>query len=301
MVDQRAFARAGGLQVPRRQRRFGSRLAAALRRDIVGTSAVVVLLLIGGAAVAAPLIAPHSITDQSLLDRLRPPDGSHWFGTDGLGRDIFSRVLWGGRISLAVGIGAALLTVSIGVIIGGVAGYFGGTIDQSAMRCTDIVMSIPPVLLILLIVSIFGGGVGLTILAIGLVSWPGTARLLRGEFLRLRKLEFVEAAQVSGARPGRIIVRHMLPNAVALLVVQASLLTAESILIESGLSYLGLGVQPPTPTWGNMLFDGRRFMDAAWWLSTWPGIAIFVTVLSLNLAGDVLRDLSEPRTRGAKF
>ena len=268
-----------------------------VRRDSVGVAAAAVLAAIVVVAVAAPLLAPHSSTAQSLTDRLSPPSAGHPFGTDGLGRDVLSRLMWGGRVSLAVGAGAAMLTVVIGAVVGSLSGFFGGAIDQAAMRVTDVVMSIPPVLLILLIVAIFEGGLALTIIAIGLVSWPGTARLLRGEFLRLRRLEYVEAARVTGVGPLGIIARHVLPNAAAPLIVQASLLTAESILIESGLSYLGLGVQPPTPSWGNMLFEGRRFFEVAWWISTWPGVAIFVTVLSLNLVGDLLRDLLDPRMR----
>lgn len=243
------------------------------------------------------MLAPYDYAAQSLTGRLDPPSREHLLGTDGLGRDVLSRLMWGSRVSLSVGVGAALLTIVLGTIVGSVCGYAGGIVDQVGMRVTDVVMSIPPVLLILLIVAVFGGGLGLTIIAIGLVTWPGTARLLRAEFLRLRSLEFVDAARASGAGPLRIVTRHILPNAVAPLIVQASLLTAESILIESGLSYLGLGVQPPTPSWGNMLFEGRRFMDNAWWISVWPGVAIFVTVLCLNLVGDVLRDLLDPRSR----
>lgn len=278
----------------------GSWVRAALRlvrRDAVGVAAAAALAAIVVVALAAPLVAPHSSTAQSLTDRLSSPSAAHPFGTDGLGRDVLSRLIWGGRVSLAVGAGAALLTVVIGAVVGSLSGYFGGAVDQAAMRLTDVVMSIPPVLLILLIVAIFEGGLALTIIAIGLVSWPGTARLLRGEFLRLRRLEYVEAARVTGVGSLGIIARHLLPNAAAPLIVQASLLTAESILIESGLSYLGLGVQPPTPSWGNMLFEGRRFFEVAWWISTWPGVAIFVTVLSLNLVGDLLRDLLDPRMR----
>ena len=248
----------------------------------------------------APVLAPYDYAAQSLTGRLEPPSREHLLGTDGLGRDVLSRLMWGSRVSLSVGVGAALLTVAIGTVIGSICGYAGGIIDQVGMRLTDIVMSIPPVLLILLIVAVFGGGLGLTIFAIGLVTWPGTARLLRAEFLRLRSLEFVDASRASGAVPLRIITRHILPNAVAPLIVQTSLLTAESILVESGLSYLGLGVQPPTPSWGNMLFEGRRFMDSAWWISVWPGVAIFVTVLCLNLVGDLLRDLFDPRSRARR-
>lgn len=270
------------------------------RGDSVGLAAAIVLVGIVLVAVFAPVLAPYDYAAQSLTGRLEPPSREHLLGTDGLGRDVLSRLMWGSRVSLSVGVGAALLTVAIGTVIGSICGYAGGIIDQVGMRLTDIVMSIPPVLLILLIVAVFGGGLGLTIFAIGLVTWPGTARLLRAEFLRLRSLEFVDASRASGAAPLRIITRHILPNAVAPLIVQTSLLTAESILVESGLSYLGLGVQPPTPSWGNMLFEGRRFMDSAWWISVWPGVAIFVTVLCLNLVGDLLRDLFDPRSRARR-
>ncbi len=295
MSESATIALTEHLQSP--DRRPASLLARAIRSDLVGALAVLALLLIALVTVLAPLLAPYDYAAQSLTDRLAPPGAAHLFGTDGLGRDVLSRLLWGGRISLAVGVGAAALTIAVGTIVGSLSGFFGGIIDQTAMRITDIFMSIPPVLLILLIVAIFEGGLWLTIVAIGFVSWPGTARLVRGEFLRLRRLEFVEAARATGVGTPRIIARHILPNAAAPLIVQISLLTAESILIESGLSYLGLGVQPPTPSWGNMLFEGRRFMDAAWWISFWPGVAIFVTVLSLNLIGDLLRDLFDPRTR----
>jgi peptide/nickel transport system permease protein len=284
--------------VDRRDRRGA--WARILRADATSLAAAAVLLGIVAVAVFAPVLAPYDYADQSLTGRLEPPSPEHVFGTDGLGRDVLSRLMWGSRVSLAVGVGAATLTVVVGAVVGSLCGYMGGLVDQIGMRLTDVVMSIPPVLLILLIVAIFGGGLALTIVAIGLVTWPGTARLLRGEFLRLRGLEFVSASRASGARPFRIVTRHILPNAAALLIVQASLLTAESILIESGLSYLGLGVQPPTPSWGNMLFEGRRFMDNAWWISFWPGVAIFVTVLCLNLVGDLLRDILDPRSRGIR-
>ncbi len=263
-------------------------------------AAVLAVLIVVAMTIAAPWIAPYSYSAQSLTDRLQPPSPAHLLGTDGLGRDVLSRMLWGGRVSLAVGVCAALLTVAIGVVAGCVAGFFGPVAGQVVMRLTDIVMAIPSVLLILLIVAIFGEGLLLTIIAIGVVSWPGTARLLRAEFLRLRTQEFVDAARVGGSSRLRIVARHLLPNAAAPLIVQTSLLIAESILIESGLSYLGLGVQPPTPSWGNILFEGRRFMGVAWWISTWPGVAIFVTVLSLNLAGAVLRDGLDPRTRRSR-
>ena len=284
--------------VDRRDR--GGTWARILRADAISLAAAAVLLGIVAVALFAPVLAPYDYAGQSLTGRLEPPSQAHVFGTDGLGRDVLSRLMWGSRVSLAVGVGAATLTVVVGAVVGSLCGYMGGLVDQTGMRLTDVVMSIPPVLLILLIVAIFGGGLALTIVAIGLVTWPGTARLLRGEFLRLRGLEFVSASRASGARPFRIVTRHILPNAAAPLIVQASLLTAESILIESGLSYLGLGVQPPTPSWGNMLFEGRRFMDNAWWISFWPGVAIFVTVLCLNLVGDLLRDILDPRSRGIR-
>lgn len=248
-------------------------------------------------AIAAPWIAPHDYAEQNLDQRLQPPSGKHWLGTDGFGRDVASRVMWGARVSLSIGLVAAGLSLLIGIVIGGTAGYFGGAVDLWIVRLMDVFMSIPAIFLVLVIIAFFGASKVNTMLVIGAVYWPATARIVRAEFLRLRRQEFVEAARAQGAHSLRIIVRHLIPNAMPALIVQVTLFVAEAILIESGLSYLGLGAQPPEPSWGNMLVEGRRYLDSAWWIATFPGLAIFLTVLSLNLLGDGLRDALDPRLR----
>jgi peptide/nickel transport system permease protein len=248
-----------------------------------------------GLAVVAPWAAPADYAIQDLGRRLAAPGPAYWLGADGFGRDVLSRLLWGARVSLAIGAMATALTIGLGGLIGAVSGYAGGWIDHLLMRVTDAVMSIPPLLFMLVIVSIYGAGTWVTPLVIGAVFWPGTARLVRAEILRLRGLEFVEAARGLGGSPARLLARHVVPNALTPVLVQTSLIAAEAVLLESGLSYLGLGAQPPLPSWGNMLAEGRSFLDTAWWVATFPGLAIFVTVLGLNIAGDGVRDVLDPR------
>jgi peptide/nickel transport system permease protein len=259
-----------------------------------------VVLLVAIAAVAAPWLAPADYTAQALSRRLAPPGSrGYLLGSDGFGRDVLSRLLWGARVSLLIGAAATALTVGLGSLIGLASGYFGVTADRLLMRLTDAVMSIPPVLLILVIVAIWGAGTYLTPLVIGVVYWPGTARLVRAEVLRLRALEFVEAARSLGSGTARLLARHVVPNVLPPVLVQTCLIAAEAIVLESSLSYLGLGAQPPVPSWGNMLAEGRSFMDGAWWVATLPGLAIFITVLGMNLAGDGVRDLLDPRHHGS--
>jgi peptide/nickel transport system permease protein len=255
----------------------------------------VAVALVLAAALAAPWLAPADYARQDLGRRLAAPGGGYWLGADGFGRDVLSRLLWGARVSLAIGAAATVLTVGIGGLVGAVSGYAGGLVDHLLMRVTDAVMSVPPLLFMLVIVSIYGAGTWMTPLVIGVVFWPGTARLVRAEVLRLRGLEFVEAARGLGLSPLRLLGRHVLPNALTPVLVQTSLIAAEAVLLESGLSYLGLGAQPPLPSWGNMLAEGRSFLDTAWWVATFPGLAIFVTVLGMNIAGDGLRDALDPR------
>jgi len=268
-----------------------------LRKDTLALMGLIGICLMVILAVFAPYVTPFAYEEQNLLNRLASPSPQHWLGTDTYGRDISTRVVWGGRVSLRVGLVGAAITVFIGTILGAVSGYFGGHVDNIIMRITDTVMSIPPFFLILAIVAAFGASLNLTILVIGLVYWPGTARLIRGEFLRLKEMDYVEASRAVGGTNVHIIQRHILPNAMAPLIVQTTLLMAETILIESGLSYLGLGAQPPLPSWGNMLTEGRRYIDSAWWIATFPGLAILVTVLSFNVFGDGLRDALDPKGR----
>jgi peptide/nickel transport system permease protein len=264
------------------------------QRGLVG-GLVVALIIVTGTL--APAIAPYSYSTQSLLGRLERPSAAHWLGTDGFGRDILSRVIWGGRVSLEIGLLATGLSLVVGTLLGGVAAYFGGAVDTAIMRVADVFMAIPALFLILVVVALFGAGLLNTAAVIGLVTWAQVARVVRAECLSLRAREFVDAARALGASHRRILARHLLVNALPVIIVQATLLLGQTILIESGLSYLGLGAQPPLPSWGNMIVEGRQFLASAWWVATFPGVAIFVTVLGFNLFGDGLRDALDPRLR----
>jgi len=264
------------------------------RRGLLGGIVVAVMLAAG---LLAPAVAPYSYSTQSLLQRLKPPTAAHWLGTDGFGRDILTRVIWGARVSLEIGFLATGLAIVVGTAVGGTAGYFGGAVDTGIMRVADVFMSVPALFLILVVVALFGASLLNTAVVVGLVTWAPVARIVRGECLTLRARDFVEAARALGASHGRILGRHVLINAVPAIIVQGTLLLGQTILIESGLSYLGLGVQPPTPSWGNMVVEGRQFLASAWWVSTFPGLAIFATVLGFNLFGDGLRDALDPALR----
>ena len=264
------------------------------QRGLVGGLVVALILAVG---TLAPAIAPYSYSTQSLLTRLEKPSAAHWLGTDGFGRDILTRVIWGGRVSLEIGLLATGLSVIVGTVLGGIAAYFGGAVDTAIMRIADVFMAIPALFLILVVVALFGAGLTNTAAVIGLVTWAQVARIVRGECLSLRARDFVDAARALGASHRRILGRHVLVNALPVIIVQATLLLGQTILIESGLSYLGLGAQPPLPSWGNMIVEGRQFLASAWWVATFPGVAIFVTVLGFNLFGDGLRDALDPRLR----
>jgi len=264
------------------------------QRGLVGGLVVALILAVG---TLAPAIAPYSYSTQSLLARLERPSAAHWLGTDGFGRDILTRVIWGGRVSLEIGLLATGLSVIVGTVLGGIAAYFGGAVDTAITRIADVFMAIPALFLILVVVALFGAGLTNTAAVIGLVTWAQVARIVRGECLSLRARDFVDAARALGASHRRILGRHLLVNALPVIIVQATLLLGQTILIESGLSYLGLGAQPPLPSWGNMIVEGRQFLASAWWVATFPGVAIFVTVLGFNLFGDGLRDALDPRLR----
>src|SRR5262244_1106857 len=269
-----------------------------LWRSQRGSLGGLIVLLILGIGTLAPAIAPYSYSKQSLLGRLERPSAAHWLGTDGFGRDILSRVIWGGRVSLEIGLLATGLSLLMGTLLGGIAAYFGGAVDTGIMRVADVFMAIPALFLILVVVALFGAGLVNTAAVIGLVTWAQVARVVRAECLSLRARDFVDAARALGASHRRILARHLLVNALPVIVVQATLLLGQTILIESGLSYLGLGAQPPLPSWGNMIVEGRQFLASAWWIATFPGLAIFVTVLGFNLFGDGLRDALDPTLRG---
>jgi peptide/nickel transport system permease protein len=249
------------------------------------------------ASILAPLLAPQSPTAIDTTAILLPPGPGHWLGTDALGRDVLSRLLHGGRVSLWVGFVAVGISTAIGLALGLVAGYFGKLADEVIMRFVDVMLCFPSFFLILAVIAFLEPSLVNIMIIIGLTSWMGVARLVRAETLTLRGRDFVLAARVAGAGPVRIIVRHILPNALAPVLVSATLGVAGAILVESSLSFLGLGVQPPDPSWGNMLTDGKEVLGVAPWLSIFPGLAILITVLGYNLLGEGLRDLLDPRLR----
>lgn len=264
------------------------------RRAMVGLYVIVLIIFI---SLLAPLISPYDPETINLGASLQPPSLKHWLGTDKLGRDILSRIIYGSRVSLMVGIVAVGISGIIGVVLGALAGYFGKWVDNLIMRLVDILLSFPSILLAITLVAVLGASLFNVMLAIGMVGWVSYARIVRGEFLSLKNQEFVLSARTSGAGFVRIIFRHMLPNSMAPIIVMATLGMAGAIITESSLSFLGLGVQPPTPSWGQMLSDGRTIMRQAWWVSTFPGIAIMITVLAFNLLGDGLRDAMDPKLR----
>lgn len=258
----------------------------------LGAAIVAALVL---AALLAPVLAPYEPTAIDTKNILSPPGGGHVFGTDELGRDVFSRVIWGSRVSLAVGFAAVGIAIIIGVIVGALAGYYGGSIDSVLMRFVDIMLTFPTLFLILAVIAILEPKISYIMIIIGLTGWMDVSRLVRAEFLTLKERDFVLAARVMGAGDLRIIFRHILPNALSPVFVTATFGVAGAILIESGLSFLGLGVQPPTPSWGNILTEGKNYIEVAWWLSVFPGFAILVTALGYNLVGEGLRDALDPR------
>jgi peptide/nickel transport system permease protein len=259
---------------------------------VAGAAIVLTLVLV---SVFAGIIAPHDPTDIDIKNVLAPPSLAHPFGTDELGRDVLSRVIYGSRVSLSVGFVAVGIALTIGTIIGSVSGFYGSKIDAALMRFVDIMLTFPTLFLILAVIAILDPGIFTIMLVIGVTGWMDVARLVRAEFLTLKERDFVMAARVSGAGTLRLIFRHILPNALSPVFVAATFGVAGAILVESGLSFLGLGVQPPTPSWGNILTSGKDNIEVAWWLSVFPGLAILVTVLSYNLVGEGLRDALDPR------
>lgn len=257
----------------------------------------VILLVIIFSAIFAPVIAPYAPEHQDLLKRLQPPSAEHFMGTDKFGRDIFSRVLYGARVSLLVGFVSVVGAITIGTVIGAVAGYFKGFVDSLLMRFVDVVLSIPDIFLLITLVTIFKPGIDKLILIFALTGWTTTARLIRSEFLSLRTREFVLAARTIGTKNHVIIFSHILPNCIGPIIVSATLKVGSVILAESTLSYLGFGIQPPTASWGNMLQDAQNFsiMVQAWWYPLFPGLLILLTVLCFNFLGDGLRDALDPK------
>ncbi len=264
-------------------------------KNRLALSGLIIVMTLFTFAVFAPVISPHNYKNIDVENILMPPSSTHFFGTDDLGRDVFSRMMWGARISLVVGFVSVGISSLIGITLGAIAGYYGRFVDMIIMRFVDIMLCIPGFFLILAVIAFLGPNIFNIMLIIGLTSWMGIARLVRAEFLSLKEREFVLGARASGASDFRIIFIHILPNALAPVFISAVLGVAAAVLLESSLSFLGLGVQPPTPSWGNILADGKANIEIAWWLSFFPGLAILITVLGYNLLGEGLRDALDPK------
>lgn len=261
------------------------------------TVGLIVILLVALGAAGADALAPYNPSAQALRDRLQPPNpfGPHLFGTDNLGRDVLSRTIYGARVSLTVGVAAAALAGSLGVLLGLLAGYLGGWWDALVSRLADVQQAIPFLILAIAVAVIVGPSLTNVVLVLAVTTWVSYFRVVRAEVLSVRESLLVDAARVLGASMPRIVLRHVLPNVSGSVIVIGSLMVANMIIFEASLSFLGLGVPPPTPTWGRMVFDGVQYVDSAWWLSFFPGLAIVLTVLAINLIGDWLRDVLDPR------
>lgn len=264
------------------------------RLAVAGGVVVVSLFVV---SILAPWIAPYDPNEINIDRVLEPPSPEHLFGTDQLGRDVLSRIIWGSRISLKVGFVATGIAIVIGAVLGAVAGYYGRWVDSVIMRFVDVMLCFPSFFLILAVIALLEPSIWNIMIVIGLTGWMGITRLVRADFISLKERDFVQAARVIGASDSTIIFRHILPNAMASVLVAATLGVAGAILTESALSFLGIGVQPPTPSWGNILTAGKDNIDIAWWLSLYPGMAILVTVLGYNLLGEGIRDSLDPRLR----
>jgi peptide/nickel transport system permease protein len=282
--------------VPSSGLRRGFRILSRSRGAVFGLLVVVGLLLV---AVLAPIISPHDPVDQELTNQNQPPSAGHWLGTDRLGRDILSRVIWGARLSFFTGVGSVLVGAVQGSVLGLVAGYYRGWTDGIIVRVVDLLLVFPLYLSAIFVVAVLGPSQLNTILAVGIATTPAFARLTRGEVLGEREKEYVIAARALGGSNGRVIVRHIMPNIIAPLLVLASLNIGNAVLVEASLSFLGLGPPPPTPSWGLMVNDGMVVLRRAPWVSLFPGVAVALLVLGSNLLGDGLRDAFDPRLRGS--
>ena len=276
---------------------MNGRVASLLRRDARAWFGGVVVLLLVVSAIAAPLLARYDPRAIDLVRQLEAPSTAHWLGTDTQGRDVWARLLYGARVSLSVGIVSQGIALGLGVVLGLVAGYFGRWVDELVMRLADVTLAFPTLLLLIAMVAALQPSLSVVFLTIGLVGWAGMARLVRGQVLVVRQLEYVQASRALGAGDARIIARHVLPGVIAPVVIAATLGVAGAIMAESSLSFLGLGVQPPTPSWGSMIADGRDLYQLRHspWTSLFPGLAIGAAVLGFNLLGDALRDALDPR------
>jgi peptide/nickel transport system permease protein len=285
------------VRTPRVQRSTVSSLGVLVRANPIGAIGAAGILLLVVVSLLAPLIAPFEPTAQ-IAKRFTEPSMTYMMGTDDVGRDVFSRLIYGARVSLWVGVVAVSISTVLGVTCGMIAGYFGGVVDNVLMRLVDILLAFPGLILAIIIASYLGPSLTNAMIAIGVVGAPHKARIARAPVLSILTEDYIVAARVLGASNARILVQHVLPNAMAPLIVSTSLSLSGAILADAGLSFLGLGTQPPDPSWGAMLQEGRRYMEDAWWMALYPGIAIMLAVLSFNLLGDGLRDILDPRLRG---
>jgi peptide/nickel transport system permease protein len=283
----------------RTQAAWGRRYQAwlAFKRNKLAVAGLAVALAMLLMAVFAPLLATHDPGAQNLANRLQPPSAAHWFGTDELGRDVWTRILYGARITLGMVVAVVLLVAPVGLLVGCAAGYAGGWLDRILMRLTDVFLAFPRLILALAFVAAMKPGVESAVAAIALTAWPPYARLARAETLRIRDADFIVAIRMAGASPWRIVLRHVAPVCVPSLVVRVTLDMSSIILTAAGLGFLGLGAQPPLPEWGTMIATARRFILDQWWVPVIPGIAIFLASLSFNLLGDGLRDVLDPKQR----
>ncbi|MFC0407289.1 ABC transporter permease [Roseomonas elaeocarpi] len=283
----------------RRQAAWGRRYQGwlAFRRNPLAMAGLIVVLVLLLAAIFAPLLATHDPGVQDLANRLQPASAAHWLGTDELGRDVYSRLLYGGRITLGMVVSVVILVAPVGLVIGCVAGYAGGIWDRILMRVTDVFLAFPRLILALAFVAALKPGVESAVIAIALTAWPPYARLARAETLTIRRTDYVAAIRLIGASPTRVILRHVAPMCMPSLVVRVTLDMASIILTAAGLGFLGLGAQPPLPEWGTMIATARRFVLEQWWVPVIPGVAIFVASLAFNLLGDGLRDVLDPKQR----
>ncbi len=287
---------AGATRVER-DRSPGREAGRRLRKNRAAMVGLVVIALLLAIGLLAPVLAPYSYYETSLGDRILPPSAAHWLGTDDLGRDVLSRILFGARISLLIGVLSVGISLAIGLPLGAVAGYVGGVVDSVIMRVMDVMLAFPSFLLAVMIAGILGPSLTNAMIAIGIVQVPRYVRILRASVLSVKAEPYVEAASALGVPSGRILARHVVPNCLAPLIVQSTLGVASAILEAAGLSFLGLGAQPPSPEWGAMLASGRNLLQVAPWVVTYPGVAILVAVLGFNLFGDGLRDALDPRLK----
>lgn len=274
-----------------------ARFARRFRRNRLGMTGFTIILLLLLSAIFAPLLATHDPYLPELAKRLSPPGGEYWLGADELGRDIYTRILYGSRLTLLIVLQVVVTAAPLGLIVGAVAGTFGGIIDKIFMRITDVFLAVPKLLLALAFVAALGPGIVNAVLAISLCAWPPYARMARAEAMAVRDADYVNAARLAGASQFYIITRHIMPMCVSSVIVRMTLDMAGVILIAAGLGFIGLGAQPPLPEWGAMISTGRKFIFDQWWVATMPGIAIFLVCLGFNLLGDAMRDLLDPHLR----